>query len=182
MGPVFVLCWPLFPTGDASAAKWAALVPAIITAKFAAVGLGVVRDRATVESMCRTGDSRELLRGPLVYGLIMVLATLLHWLQQTAVTAILVLCAGDGAADLVGRRFGAAKLPWSPQKSWAGSAAFVVASVASGAFFYAFASWNGWPGTSHGMFLLFLPRLCIVSAVAAAVESLPIAEWDNASA
>ena len=38
--------------------------------------------------------------------------------------AISLMCAGDGLADIVGRRWGAsARLPWNPAKSWAGSVA-----------------------------------------------------------
>ena len=45
-----------------------AIVPAVITLKFAAVGLGILSDRETVESMSLSGNPRELLGGPLLYG------------------------------------------------------------------------------------------------------------------
>lgn len=40
---------------------------------------------ATVRSMSRSGDRRELLRGPLVYGIIFILSTLFYWRQLTGV-------------------------------------------------------------------------------------------------
>ena len=44
-GPIFVLCWLMFP--DVWYARWlAALVPLLITAQFALVGLGVMKDEA----------------------------------------------------------------------------------------------------------------------------------------
>src|SRR5258708_31620186 len=72
-GPLFLVCWHLF-----SSQPWArflaALVPLAITAQFVAVGLGLLHDPAAVQAMTRTGDPREILRGPLYYGLVFVAA------------------------------------------------------------------------------------------------------------
>jgi phytol kinase len=77
-GPIFVLCWLMFP--DVWYARWlAALVPLLITAQFALVGLGVMKDEASVKAMSRTGDRREILRGPLFYGIVFVVMTLVYW-------------------------------------------------------------------------------------------------------
>ncbi len=40
-----------------------------------------------------------------------------------------VLAAGDAASNVVGRRWGRAKLPWNPRKSWAGTIAFALAAA-----------------------------------------------------
>lgn len=67
-GPIFVLCWLMFT--DEAISRWlAALVPLVITIQFALVGLGIVKDEAAVKAMSRTGDPREILRGPLFYGI-----------------------------------------------------------------------------------------------------------------
>src|SRR3990170_299244 len=77
-GPLFVLCWNLFSA--APAARWlAALVPFAITAQFFAVGMGWMKDPAAVQAMTRHGDPREILRGPLYYGIVFVLCTILFW-------------------------------------------------------------------------------------------------------
>ena len=34
---------------------------------------------------------------------------------------ISLMCGGDGLADIIGRKFGSAKLPFNRSKSWAGS-------------------------------------------------------------
>ena len=58
-GPIFVLCWLLFP--DVWYARWlAALVPLLITVQFAMIGLGIVKDAASVKAMSRSGDRREI--------------------------------------------------------------------------------------------------------------------------
>lgn len=69
--------------------------------------------------MQRTGDRTELLRGPLLYGLVIAALTALFWRDSPAgALGIAVLCAGDGMADIVGRRYGDSnKLFYSPQKA-----------------------------------------------------------------
>lgn len=87
-----------------------------------------------------------------------------------AIAAICNLCAGDGVADLVGRRFGKKKLPYNPGKSYAGSVAMAVAGVlASLGYMHYFASF-GYIDESWGMILGFF----LVSIASAIVESLPI--------
>ena len=73
-GPLFLLCWPLF--SDAATAKnWAMIGPLALTLKAAAAGSGLIDDPKTVASMSRSGDRRELLRGPALYGAVFVAAT-----------------------------------------------------------------------------------------------------------
>jgi phytol kinase len=57
-GPLFVLCWLMF--NDAPEARWlAALVPFSITVQFALIGLGAMKDEASVKAMSRTGDQKK---------------------------------------------------------------------------------------------------------------------------
>ncbi len=103
-GPIFVLCWLMFT--DEAISRWlAALVPLVITIQFALVGLGIVKDEAAVKAMSRTGDPREILRGPLFYGIVFVAMTLIYWKDSLiGIPALMILCGGDGVADIVGRR------------------------------------------------------------------------------
>ena len=75
-GPLFVLCWLMFPE-VASARYLAALVPLLITVQFILVGTGVMKDDAAVQAMTRTGNPKEILRGPLFYGIMFVVLTIL---------------------------------------------------------------------------------------------------------
>ncbi|MEO0410021.1 MAG: phosphatidate cytidylyltransferase, partial [Cyanobacteria bacterium P01_A01_bin.135] len=130
-GPLFALAWPLFaPTP--SARFWAALIPLLIALQFTAVGLGLLEDKAAVTAMTRQGDPQEILRGPLYYGLAAVICTLLWRSSPAGILALMVLCGGDGLADIVGRRWGTAKLPFGSQKSWAGSGAMFLGSLIFG--------------------------------------------------
>ena len=105
-GPIYVLCWLLFKDTDASRFL-AALVPLVITVQFILVGFGVIKDDAAVQAMSRSGDPREILRGPTFYGIIFVVATIFYWLDNPiGMVALMLMCGGDGLADIVGRRWG----------------------------------------------------------------------------
>lgn len=147
-----------------------------MTAKFAAVGLGLLEDKQAVATMSRSGDRHELLRGPLMYGIIFVAATVLAFRELVAAVSLASLCFGDAAAEIFGRRYGSkAKLPWSPRKSYAGSAGFfVVSSVAMVAFAILFGRWGFATGVP-------LQSILLASAVGTFVESLPMDEVDNIS-
>ncbi len=175
-GPLFVLCWNLFSQAPA-ARFFAALVPLAITAQFVLVGLEVIRDPAAVQSMSRSGDPREILRGPLYYGIIFVLSTVIFWRgTPTGIIALMILCGGDGLADVVGRRFGRRKLPWAAGKSWAGSLAMFAGSFGFALAFVTLFSAMGYFDLPAAMAAAPLALICLV---ATAVESLPVAEVDN---
>ena len=133
-GPLFVLCWLIFP--DVWYARWlAALVPLLFTVQFALIGLGVVKDEASVKAMSRNGDRREILRGPLFYGIIFVIMTLVYWKDSPiGMTALMLMCGGDGLADILGRGMHSAKLPWNKDKSWAGSLGMFIGGWVLAAF------------------------------------------------
>lgn len=119
-GPLFVLCWFLF--NDDPSARWlAALVPFAITVQFALIGFGIIKDESSVQSMSRTGDPREILRGPLYYGIMFVVLTLIYWKDSPiGIIALMMMCGGDGVADIIGRQVKSPKLSWSREKSIAG--------------------------------------------------------------
>ena len=112
-GPPYILCWNLF--SSAPYAAWlAALVPLAITAQFTLVGLGWLQDDAAVRAITRTGNRREMLRGPLLYGLTFVVCTVVFWRHSPlGILALMLLCGGDGLADIAGRRWGTTRLPFN---------------------------------------------------------------------
>ncbi|CAN0902140.1 Farnesol kinase, chloroplastic [Linum grandiflorum] len=170
-----MLCWPLFSSGTRGAVM-AALIPAANIIKMFLIGSGMWKDEATVKSMSRFGDRRELLKGPLYYAAAITLACAVGWrTSPVAIASICNLCAGDGTfqieqADVVGRRFGEQKLSYNRNKSIAGSVAMASAGfVASLGYMHYFASF-GYIEESWGMVLGFL----VASVASAFVESLPI--------
>lgn len=175
-GPLFVISW-LFFRETTGARFFAALVPLAITAQFALVGLGLWKDPAAVTAMSRTGDRREILRGPLYYGITFVVLTILFWKDSpTGIVALMLLCGGDGLADVIGKRVPSAALGWSPRKSWAGTLSMFAGgwllSVLILAVYVA-------AGVFEGSLVGYLPAVTIISLAATLVESLPYQDLDN---
>jgi phytol kinase len=175
-GPIFVLCWLIFPNSTSS--KYiAALVPFAITLQFFLVGIGVLGDESAVQAMSRTGDPREILRGPLYYGLVFVLITIFFWYDSpTGIVALMLLCGGDGLADILGRRYGRSHIPWNPRKSWIGSLAMF-----SGGFILSLAILAIYisVGIFDSTLIELIPTLLIISLMATIVETLPLQDIDN---
>jgi uncharacterized protein (TIGR00297 family) len=89
-----------------------------------------------------------------------------------------ILAFGDGAATIVGTRFRSRALPWNPDKTVAGSLAFIVAGAAAGAAL----SWWTRPAVSPLPALTFTLGAPVLAAVAAAgVESMRVRLDDNIS-
>lgn len=175
-GPLFVLCWLLF-TDTASARFLAALVPLAITAQFFLVGSGILHDESAVKAMSRTGDRREILRGPLYYGIAFVVLTILFWTHSPiGMVALMLMCGGDGLADIFGRRMGDIKLPWSRTKSVAGSIAMFV-----GGFIFSLLILGAYVAAGYfaGPWLRYLRALIVISLAGTLVESLPFKDIDN---
>jgi phytol kinase len=175
-GPLFVLCWPYF-SSSYSARFFAALVPLSITVQFIAIGFGWLQDPAAVKAMTRTDNPREILRGPLYYGLVFVGCTICFWrTSPVGIVALMLMCGGDGLADIVGRRFGTHKLPFNSEKSWAGSAAMF-----GGSFVFA---WGMLAWFQH-LELLTLSLgtttgiVAAIALIATFVEALPLRDIDN---
>ena len=175
-GPLFVLCWLMFD--NAPEARWlAALVPLAITVQFALIGLGILQDEASVKAMSRSGDRREILRGPLYYGIAFVAATLIFWkTSPVGIVALMLMCGGDGIADIVGRKIASPKLPWSREKSLAGSLGVLLGGFGLSALVLAIYVAAGAFPAPFGRYLL---PLTLISLLGMLVESLPFKDIDN---
>lgn len=176
-GPIFVLCWLMYPAEPSWGRYLAALVPLLFTVQFALIGLGVVKDEASVKAMSRSGDRREVLRGPLYYGLVFVLLTVLYWKDNPiGMTALMLMCGGDGLAEILGRKLPSSHLPWNKAKSWAGSIGMLVGGWVLAAFLLGIYVWRGVFAPPFAHYLL---PLVIIAAVGTLVESLPWRDVDN---
>jgi phytol kinase len=177
-GPLFVLCWLLF-TPSISSRFLAAVVPLSITLQFALVGLGILKDQAAVEAMSRNGDRREILRGPLYYGIVFVALTILFWLDSPiGIVALMMLCGGDGLAEILGRRWGRKKIFKRANKSWVGSASFflggwLLAMIVMAVYIAA--------GVFNLSFVSLLVPLTLIALASALVEAVSPVDLDNIS-
>lgn len=175
-GPIFVLCWLMFP--DLPISRYlAALVPLLITVQFILVGTGIMKDDAAVQAMTRTGNPREILRGPLFYGIMFVVLTVVYWKDSPiGITALMILCGGDGVADIVGRRVKSPKLFWSREKSVAGSlGVFWGGALLSALVLFVYVSM----GIFASPFSMYILPIAWIAIGAMLVESLPFKDVDN---
>ena len=175
-GPIFVLCWLFFP--DVRIARYlAALIPLLITIQFILVGTGVLKDEAAVQAMTRTGNPKEILRGPLFYGIVFVLLTIVYWKDSPiGITALMMMCGGDGIADIVGRRVKSPKLFWSPEKSVAGSlGVFTGGALLTALILFVYVGAGIFPAP-FGRYIL---PIIWIALGAMLVESLPFKDIDN---
>jgi len=175
-GPIFVLCWLMFP--DVSSARYlAALVPLLITVQFILVGTGILKDDAAVQAMTRTGNPKEILRGPLFYGIMFVVLTIVYWKDSPiGITALMMMCGGDGIADIVGRRIKSPKLGWSREKSVAGSlSVFAGGALLTALILFVYVSL----GVFAPPFSKYLLPIVWVALGGMLIESLPFKDIDN---
>jgi phytol kinase len=175
-GPFFVLCWLLFNSNPIN--KYlAALVPLAFSLQFLLIGLGMIKDEASVKAMSRSGDPREILRGPLFYGIIFVILTIAYWkYSPIGIVALMLMCGGDGLADIMGRRLGKVKLPCNKGKSVVGSMGMFLGGWVLSVLVV-------WIYSVSGVFSqpiqFYLLPITIIAVVGTLVESLPLKDIDN---
>ncbi len=175
-GPLFVLCWLLFNENPINR-YLAALVPMTFTLQFFLIGIGVMKDEASVKAMSRSGDRREVLRGPLYYGIIFVLLTIIFWKDfPTGIVALMLMCGGDGLADIFGRKWGTRKIIWNERKTWAGSLGMFLGGWVLSILII-------WIYSFYGVFSLpvqsFLAPITLIAFAGTVVESIPLKDIDN---
>lgn len=175
-GPLFVLCWLLFNANPINKFL-AALVPLAFTLQFLLIGTGVIKDEASVKAMSRSGDRREILRGPLYYGIIFVILTIIFWKNSPiGIIGLMLMCGGDGLADIFGRKWGTQKIPWNKGKSLAGSLGMFLGGWLLSILII-------WIFTTAGIFSStmqsYLFPITTIAVVGTLVESLPLKDIDN---
>ncbi len=122
-------------------------------------------------------EARGYPRGIVLYpvAVLLLIVTFRHRVDLAA-AAWAILAFGDGAATLVGRRYGRRRWPWNEEKSVAGSVAFVAIGSAAGV---ALAGWTApaLPDPPSTWFVLAAPAAA--ACAAALAESLPVRLDDN---
>lgn len=185
--PFFMLLWPFFSAAGETSQLLAACVPLANLLKLAGAGLsgdgkgGGDREASDLaKAVSRSGQPREAFGGPFIYTIVLLAATGLFFTSSpVGVVGVAQMAAGDGLADIVGRRLGKTGKWWfDKDKSYAGSAAFFVAAFGAS---WGLLEWLGYWGalvldesvTQGGGLPL---RLAAISLVCMIVEVLP-GDW-----
>ena len=173
---VFVLLLRYFNT-------WQALL-------FAFVGImyGLFLSKMFVKGAFRKHEQEKGFSfGKLVYGIMVFILILLFYKKMYIVAgAWAIMSLGDGCSNIFGKAYGKRKVPWNPEKSWIGSAAFVF----FGGLGAAILMW--WVNLDQSsaqtiqeqmqtplMWSYFFTSAFLAAFVAAGVESLPLKINDN---
>jgi phytol kinase len=175
--PLFMLFYPIFSPAD-GARFFAGLVAFVNGVRLYLAGSGS-GDSSLARSVSRSGDKSEALGGPFIYVCLFELFILLFWRSNViGIIAASTMAAGDGMADLVGRKWGRNNKWWfSEDKSIAGSTAFAVSSSLTSFGLVNWLSAMGCLETSLGTTDLAI-RIIAISVICAMVELLPIGD-DN---
>lgn len=132
-------------------------------------GLFADENDDAVKTMTRTGDRRELLRGPLFFVLVGTLCGTYYYKSFEGIMAMAALGWGDGIAPIIGTRYGKMKYKILSQKSVEGSASVFLASLAAGCFFV----WLILPGSYD------FTRIATLALIATVAEGISPKEVDN---
>mmetsp|Transcript_3211 Transcript_3211/g.7516 ORF Transcript_3211/g.7516 Transcript_3211/m.7516 type:complete len:367 (+) Transcript_3211:26-1126(+) len=174
--PLFMIFFPLFSAADGSR-FFAGLVIMSNIVRLYLAGIGL--DAKLANSVSRSGDKSEALGGPFIYVCLFEVFTLLFWrTSPIGAVAMSTMAAGDGMADLIGRKFGRNNKWWfSEDKSIVGTVAFAVASALTSFGVVELFMATGYMQSALLPLELFT-RVSIISVVCALIELLPVGD-DN---
>lgn len=168
----------MLPLGFAFLLKYLTLTQAVLCCLGALVYGVFISPRLNRSGVRPEEAARGFSVGKVSYALaVLLLILIFHNRLYIAAGAWAVLSLGDSVSNLAGRAWGRIKLPWSRQKTWIGSAAFVLSAWAGSlALVYWTAGSFGPPLSGPG---LVIAGCGLASVAAAAVESLALPLDDN---
>ncbi len=166
----YVIFWPLYDPTHWSKA-FCVLMPMIWVLLFLSKGLANNREDQAVKTMTRTGNPRELLRGPLMFALVMVILGLTLFNHMSAVIALGMLTWGDGLAPYFGGKYGKKRYRiWGQEKSHVGSLTVILAGFIGSLLMI----WITGTGTG-----LAVGLVALLAFVAMIVEAISPRDLDN---
>jgi dolichol kinase len=144
-GPIFILTWKLYPKGNYG--KISSTFPFLASAIFFL--LHILKKYKISELikniLSRSGESIELIEGPFFYGILIGILTSIFYLNHPiGIITILILCFGDGLADIFGSNFNSVILPsFFGRKTFFGCFSFIFFSFFFSCLycFYFFRKW-----------------------------------------
>ena len=132
-------------------------------------GLFANPEDEAVKTMTRTGDRRELLKGPLYFVIVATICGTLFYKSFPGIVAMATLGWGDGVAPIVGSKYGRLKYKIFSDKSFEGSLSMFIFAFAASLFFV----WLVLPSFVN------ISRILLLAFVATIVEGCSPKEVDN---
>lgn len=163
----WLIFWPLYNSEHWT--KYLNIAPAFIwTVLLLIKGFTAKTNDQAVKTMTRSGDRKELLKGPLYFTLVMNIMGTIFLYSKGAITAMGFLGWGDGLAPVFGKRFGKHKYHFFSDKTVEGSLAFftfgILGSLLFNFIFY------------HSVDIGFILTCAVVTTI---IEGLSPKDLDN---
>jgi len=178
--PLFMVTWPFFSAGG-GARVFAGLVTLTNMYRLYLAGTGDAAESSLANTISRSGDKSEALGGPFIYVCLFQFFIMFFWRDSfPGVVAMTTMAAGDGMADIIGRRYGRNGTKWpfgDRKKSLVGTVAFAVFAFG---MTMGITSWLIATGalTSSLAFPEMARKILAISCICALVEALPVGD-DN---
>ena len=165
--PFFIMTWPLY--NKFFPQYWGSSVPFISSIYL------IFKKNNLKKAISRSGNSNELLKGPLIYTIILTYITFYYWLHNIiGILTMLQLSVGDGFADIIGRKYGKHKWFFNNKKSVEGTIGFCLSSFFSSLFFIHLLDYFGI------YFKINIYKLFLLSIFSSLIELIPYID-DNIS-
>lgn len=163
----WLLCWYFIDFSHWS--QYFNILPAVIwTFLLVTKGFFASPEDDAVRTMTRTGDRKELLRGPLYFTIVMCLMGTYFLNTEYALITMGILGWGDGLAPVIGTRFGKIKYKVLAEKTLEGSITFLVFGILGAVLFC---------GLMCGEFSL--NKIVIIAAASTLIEAVSPKDLDN---
>ncbi|MFX0211520.1 MAG: diacylglycerol/polyprenol kinase family protein [Candidatus Hodarchaeota archaeon] len=179
----YIWIWLFIDITDRLSAMFNIIVPFLFFITFLFKGFRATSDDKDVKTMTRTGDPKELLRGPLYFTIVMMVAGTLFLDTWVGVFMMAIVGWGDGIAPYIGKKYGGKTYKTlGREKTITGSVSVLVFSIAGCLVFYVLLGVIGGlddpllpnPGIDIVQMLFLIIILGIVAMIAEAVSPVDI--------
>jgi len=169
----WIWVWPLLDPSDGWSYIFNISVAVLWTLLFLQKGFTAKPGDVAVQTMTRTGDPKELLRGPLFFTLAMEFVGIFYYMTTAGVLTMAYLGWGDGLAPYIGKIYGKHKYKLlGREKSLEGSLTVFIAGFIGFIILYALVFWS-LPSIN------LLTAALIMGVIATIVEAVSPADVDN---
>ncbi len=170
----WVWVWPLMDPSDGWSYAFNISIAVLWTLLFLVKGLTAGPEDMAVKTMTRTGDPKELLKGPLFFTLAMEFIGIFYFMTFPGVVTMAYLGWGDGLAPYIGKVYGKRKYKLlGREKSIEGSITVFVAGFL-GALLLHLLVFGALPLAPQSLL-----QIAILGVVAVIVEAISPADVDN---
>lgn len=168
----WIWVWPLLDPSDISYIANISIA-VLWTLLFISKGLKGDPNDVAVKTMTRTGDPKELLKGPLFFTLAMEFIGILFFMKPEGVIAMGYLGWGDGLAPYIGSRYGKTKYKLlGREKTVEGSITVFLAGFIGSILLYTLVFWT-FPTIE------IIQKILILGVLATIVEAISPSDVDN---